>query len=131
MTELPRPYPRPDRDTAPFWEAQRDHELRLQRCSVCASFRFPVTPICPQCHSFDFEWALCSGRGIVYSYTVVHHQTHPAFPVPYTIVLVELEEGPRLIGQLRGPADHLSIGAQVTIDWEDSPDQPLPVWLIK
>ena len=131
MTELPRPYPRPDRDTARFWEAQRHHELSLQRCADCASFRFPVTPICPRCHSFEFEWAVCSGRGTVYSYTVVHHQTHPAFPVPYTIVLVELEEGPRLIGQLRGPADRLSIGAQVSIDWEDAPDQPLPVWLIK
>jgi uncharacterized protein len=129
--EVPRPYPRPDRDTTPYWEAQRNHELRLQRCSDCASFRFPVTPLCPRCHSFEFEWAPCSGRGNVYSYTVVHHQTHPAFPVPYTIVLVELEEGPRLIGQLRGPADQLSIGAHVSIDWEDAPKQPLPVWLIE
>jgi uncharacterized OB-fold protein len=129
--ELPRPYARPDRDTTPFWKAQRNHELRLQRCSGCSSFRFPVTPMCPRCHSFDFEWALCSGRGNVYSYTVVHHQTHPAFPVPYTMVLVELKEGPRLIGQLRGPVDHLSIGAQVSIDWEDAPNQPLLVWVIK
>ena len=128
--ELARPYPRPDRDTAPFWEAQRNHELRLQRCSGCGTFRFPVTPLCPECRSFDFDWVPCSGRGTIYSYTVVHHQTHPAFPVPYTIVLVELEEGPRLVGQLRGRLD-VAIGAAVAAEWDDAPNQPLPVWVIE
>jgi uncharacterized OB-fold protein len=130
--ELARPYPRPDRDTAPFWEAQRNHELRLQRCSGCGTFRFPVTPLCPACRSFDFDWAPCSGRGTIYSYTVVHHQTHPAFPVPYTIVLVELEEGPRLIGQLHGaPGAAISIDALARVEWEDVPNQPLPVWIVE
>jgi uncharacterized protein len=131
LKELPRPHPRPDRDTTPFWEAQRNHELRLQRCSACAAFRFPVTPICPECQSFDFEWALCSGKGTVYSYTVVQHQTHPAFPVPYTIMLVELEEGLRFIGQLRGePGGGVAIGAPVCVEWEDVPNQPLPVFVV-
>jgi uncharacterized protein len=129
--ELARPYPRPDRDTAPFWEAQRNHELRLQRCSACGTFRFPVTPVCPECRSFDFDWALCSGRGTIYSYTVVHHQTHPAFPVPYAIALLELEEGPRLIGRLRGSSDGLVIGAPVGVEWDDAPNQSLPVWAIE
>lgn len=129
--DLLRPYPMPDRDTGPFWEAQRNHELRLQRCASCLSFRFPVTPLCPECRSFDFEWALCSGRGAVYSYTVVHHQTHPAFPVPYTIVLVELEEGPRLITQLRGGPDAVvSVGAPVGVEWEDAQNQSLPVCVV-
>jgi uncharacterized OB-fold protein len=129
--ELPRPYPRPDRDTTPFWDGQRNHELRLQRCSRCAAFRFPVTPLCPGCRSFEFEWALCSGRGTVYSYTVVRHQTHPAFAVPYAVLLVELEEGPRLVGRLRaGPETSVTIGASVRMEWEDAPDQPLPVFLI-
>jgi uncharacterized protein len=127
-----RPYPRPDRDTAPFWEAQRNHELRLQRCSSCASFRFPVTPLCPECRSFDFEWTQCSGRGNVYSYTVVHHQTHPAFPTPYTMLLIELEEGPRLIGRLRAKPDaRIAIGAQVRVEWDDVPSQPLPVFALE
>jgi 3-oxo-4,17-pregnadiene-20-carboxyl-CoA hydratase alpha subunit len=130
--DLARPYARPDRDTAPFWEAQRNYELRLQRCSGCGMFRFPVTPLCPECRSFDFDWAPCSGRGTIYSYTVVHHQTHPAFPVPYTIVLVELEEGPRLIGQLQGaPGASISIDAPARVQWEDVPNQSLPVWLIE
>ena len=128
--ELPRPYPRPDRDTAPFWEAQRNHELRLQRCFGCGAFRFPATPLCPDCRSFEFEWALCSGRGTVYSYTVVQHQTHPAFPVPYTMLLVELEEGPRVVAQLRAPdATAVSVGMPVRVEWDDHPQQSLPVFV--
>ena len=128
--ELPRPYPRPDRDTAPYWEAQRRHELRYQRCSDCGESRFPITPVCPACRSFEFEWTSSSGRGTIYSYTVVHHQTHPAFAVPYTIVLVEMEEGPRVVAQLRDPSRMLvRIGTRVSLDWEDHPEQPLPVFV--
>ena len=130
MEQLPQPYPRPDRDTAPFWDAQRGHELKFQRCSDCGEFRFPITPICPACLSFVFDWAASSGRGTVYSCTVVHHQTHPAFSVPYTIVLVELEDGPRFIAQFRAPdRKPVSIGMSVRLGWEDHPEQALPVFV--
>ncbi len=35
MAEFPRPYPHPDRDTTPFWEAQNQHELTFQQCTGC------------------------------------------------------------------------------------------------
>jgi uncharacterized OB-fold protein len=130
MTELPRPFPIPDRDTAPFWEAQNNHELRFQRCIACGTVRYLVGPLCPKCRSFDFEWTASSGRGVIHSYTVVRHQTHPAFPVPYTIVLVEMEEGPRVIAQLRAPEGApVVIGAPVRVEWEDHPHQSLPVFV--
>ncbi len=132
MADVPRPYPRPDRDTAPFWEAQSRHELRFQRCSRCQTVRYPVGPLCPQCRSFDFDWAAASGRGRVYSYTTVHHQTHPAFPAPYTVLLVELEEGPRLIAQLRAAEGaRFGIGSKVRVEWEDRPHQSLPVFVLE
>ena len=128
--EAPRPYPRPDRDSAPFWEAQRRHELRFRRCADCGAFRYPLTLLCPACRSFDFEWVASSGRGTVYSYTIVHHQTHPAFAVPYTIVLAEMEEGPRVVAQLRAPeGTAVGIGIPVRVEWEDYPEQPLPVFV--
>ena len=72
-----------------------------------------------------------SGRGTIHSYTVVRHQTHPAFPVPYTIVLVEMEEGPRVIAQLRAAEDaEFAIGAPVRVEWEDLPKQSLPVFVL-
>ncbi len=131
MAELPRPFPIPDRDTAPFWEAQNRHELTFQRCTQCGTVRYLVGPLCPQCRSFDCEWVASSGRGTIYSFTVVRHQTHPAFPVPYTVVLVEMEEGPRVIAQLRAPEGApFAIGARVHVEWEDHPHQSLPVFVL-
>ena len=130
MAEVQHPYPQRDRDTAPFWEAQRHHELRFQRCAQCNYVRYPVGPLCPECRSFDFEWIASSGRGTVYSYTVVRHQTHPAFPVPYTVVLAQMEEGPRVIAQLRAPENaRVAVGDPVRVEWEDLPHQPLPVFV--
>jgi uncharacterized OB-fold protein len=130
--EVVRPYPHRDRDTAPFWEAQDKHELRFQKCAACGFVRYPVGPLCPECRSFEFEWALSSGRGTIYSYTVVRHQTHPAFPAPYTVLLVELEEGPRVIAQLRAPEETpVEVGAAVRVDWEDGPNQSLPVFVLE
>jgi uncharacterized OB-fold protein len=131
MTDYPRPLPLPDRDTAPFWTAQNEHELTFQRCMSCATVRYPVGPLCPQCRSFEFEWAVSSGRGAIYSYTVVRHQTHPAFPAPYTVALVEMEEGPRVIAQLRAPeGTPVAIGAPVHLEWDDSSEQSLPVFVL-
>ncbi len=128
--DLPRPFPIPDRDTQPFWEAQNNHELKFQKCSRCAHVRYLPGPLCPECRSFEFEWTASSGRGVIYSYTVVRHQTHPAFSVPYTIVLVEMEEGPRVIAQLRAPEDAVAIGAPVHVEWEDHAQQSLPVFVL-
>jgi len=131
MAQVQRPFPQPDRDTAPFWEAQNRHELVFQRCSGCGTTRYPVAPLCAECRSFESAWVASTGRGRVYSYTVVHHQTHPAFPVPYTVLLAEMEEGPRVIAQLRAPkGTKVKIGAPVHIDWEDGPNQSLPVFVL-
>lgn len=130
MEQAQRPYPRPDRDSAPFWEGQRRHELLFRRCTECGSFRYPMTLLCLACRSFEFEWAASAGRGTVYSYSVVHHQTHPAFAVPYTIVLVEMEEGPRIVARLRASeGTAVSIGMPVRVEWEDLPEQPLLVFM--
>jgi uncharacterized OB-fold protein len=130
MAEATRPWPLPDRDTAPFWEALNRRHLVFQRCQS-GHVRYPVSPTCPECLSFDFEWVASSGRGTVYSFTVVRHQTHPAFPVPYTIALVEMQEGPRVIAQV-SPADAaaLRIGAAVHVEWESSERQALPVFAL-
>lgn len=131
MLDPPRPYPQPDRDTAAFWEAQNNHELKFQRCMQCQVVRYTVGPLCPHCRSFGFEWIRSSGRGMLYSYTVVRHQTHPVFQVPYAVALVEMEEGPRIIAQLRIPEGaEFGIGTAVRVEWEDYPKQSLPVFVI-
>jgi len=93
-----KPLPVPSDVSRPFWEGLRSREVRLQRCRTCARFVFYPRRLCPFCLSEDLEWARASGRGKVYSYTIVRRAMHPAFQadVPYVFAIVELEEGPRL-----------------------------------
>lgn len=122
----------PDATTAPFWDACRRRELRLQRCSDCGVFRQPPSPGCPHCGSARFDWPLLSGRGTVFSYTIVHHAAVPplAGEVPYNVVVVELDGAPgaRLISNVldAGPAD-VVVGMPVAVVWDEvRPDVVLP-----
>ncbi|MSQ73865.1 MAG: hypothetical protein EXR27_21745 [Betaproteobacteria bacterium] len=101
-----KPIPVPSEESQPFWDAARRGELMLQQCSGCGASRFPPSVICPECSSLAFEWKATSGRGKVWSYVVFHRAYHPAFKgdVPYAVVCVELEEGPRLLTGIEGIA---------------------------
>jgi len=77
-------------------------ELRLQRCAQCRTWRHPPRYRCAACSSADVGWELASGRGHVFTWTITHRAVDPAFEPPYAIVVVELEEGPRLVGSLAG-----------------------------
>jgi uncharacterized OB-fold protein len=85
----------------PFWDALKQHRLELQSCDN-GHLRFIPTEICPACGSEQWSWKPVSGRGTIYSYTVVHRGPTPAYQAdaPYIIVHIELEEGPRLISNL-------------------------------
>jgi uncharacterized OB-fold protein len=126
----PRPLPQPDFDNQAFWDAAARHELRAQRCGGCGAFRWPPRPMCPYCNSFEAEWALLSGRGTIHSYTIIPHPTHPYWmdKVPYSVILVELDEGIRLISNLEGwkDGDPISIGSPVEVTWEQVEDITLP-----
>ena len=89
------PLPLPTRDNVEFYEAARRHELRFQRCSACGAWRHYPRPACPECLSREFTWEQASGRGRVYTWTIVHPPTLPAFEdqVPYNVVDVLLDEG--------------------------------------
>ena len=63
----------------PFWEATKRHELVLPRCKTCSNTFFYPREICPSCMSDDLDWTPASGRGRLYSFTIVHQTAHPAF----------------------------------------------------
>lgn len=96
------PYPAPDADAMPFWEGCRAHQLLLQRCGECSTWRFPPRPRCPSCRSNTSRWEQASGRGTIASYTICHPPVLPAFAdrVPYNVIVVELEEGPFIVSNL-------------------------------
>lgn len=126
------PLPVPGPDNAEFWDACRRHELRIQRCRRCGETRFYPRPACPGCASLEAEWVSCSGRGRVYSWTVVHPPTLPAFAaiVPYAVGLIELEEKVFMVGQIRGVApDAIRPGLRVTVEFDDVTEEiTLPHW---
>jgi uncharacterized OB-fold protein len=96
------PLPQPSADNAPFYEAARRGELRFQRCSACAAFRHYPRPVCPHCLSREFAWERSSGRGIVYTWTIVRGPTLPAFrdKLPYNVVDVLMDEGVHFISEV-------------------------------
>jgi uncharacterized OB-fold protein len=100
----PRPLPvADDLDTGGFFEAARRGELVVRVCDGCGAVLHLPRAYCHTCGSWDGRWQPVSGRGRLYSWTTADHQVHPAFPVPYTIVLVQLDDAPaRLIGYLPG-----------------------------
>jgi uncharacterized OB-fold protein len=129
------PAPQADGLDAPFWGACRRHELVVQRCADCGTFRHPPEAICHQCLSFKAAWERVSGKGRVYSHMNVVYPTHPALAdrVPYNVILVELEDagGVRMIGNLVDCAyGEISIGMPVAVHFEDHPEAEitLPLW---
>lgn len=108
-----KPVATPTELSQPYWDGVARGELRLQACAACGTIRHYPRLLCDRCYSDAVEWRTASGRGRVHSWTVAHHPYHPAFAaeLPYTLVLVDLDEGPRALG--RWHADTPVIGQVV------------------
>lgn len=106
----------------PFWSAARDGKLRLQRCADCGKVRFPPAAHCT-CSSGEYEWTDVGGGGTIWSWAVVHHPYAPSHvdQIPYTVAMVELDEGPKLIGRLwSSPEAPPAINARVEVVFDDA-----------
>ncbi|MGB6456951.1 MAG: OB-fold domain-containing protein [Streptosporangiaceae bacterium] len=118
-------------DTEFFWAGTRAGELRIQRCSGCGALRHPPGPACLSCGSIGkAEYQVAAGTGTVYSYVVHRHPPVPGKELPIVIVLVELTEGVRMLGELTGidPAD-VVIGLPVRVHFRRVDDGlVLPDW---
>jgi uncharacterized OB-fold protein len=109
----PRPLPSITHDNAFFWEGVEKGLLLIQRCS-CGALRHPPGPMCPKCQSLEWDTLAASGRGVVYSFVLAHHPKIPPFDSPNPIVLVELEEGTRIVSNLVGiDPEAIEIGMRV------------------
>ena len=120
------PHPVPTLDSAPFWDWCRRHELRLQRCAECGTWRFHPRPRCPSCRSSAHEWSPTSGRGTVYTFTICHPPVLPAFAgrVPYNAVVVRLDEGPFMVSNLvECSNEEIEIGMAVEVVFVDVDDE--------
>ncbi len=116
-----KPLPVPSAESKPFWEGCRRHELLVQRCKGCGKRWFPPSALCPECLSSEWEWAKTSGKGKVFSFVVYHRLYHPGFKdeIPYTVALIELEEGPRMLSNVAGDVKAVKCDMPVEIFFED------------
>lgn len=88
-------------DTQFFWDGLRDHRLLIQRCVDCGTLRSPPRPMCPSCNSLAWDTIEASGRGTVHSFVMPQHPPLPFMEYPYIVALIDLEEGLRLVSNLR------------------------------
>ena len=128
MTWEPRPVPNVTPETAPYWEAAADGRLLLGKCPDCGLVFHPPRHLCPDCFG-EAELQESSGRGTIYSYTVVRvHQQWPDEHMPVVLAYVELEEGPRMLTGLPSadPAD-VTVGAEVIATFEETEDDEIGI----
>jgi uncharacterized protein len=119
-----KPVPVPDELSQPFWDAAKEHRLSIQRCGECGYYNHPPRPLCERCSSARLAFAPVSGRGKIYTFTIMHQPSVAGFEaeVPYVNIVVELEEQPLLLMVSNLPhADlpRLRIGGRAELWFED------------
>ena len=127
------PLPRPTTLSKPYWDACREGKLTVQKCSDCGTLFFIPQPCCSGCMSENFEWVESAGRGTLYSFTTVYRPQQPSFEVPYTVVVVELDEGYHMLSNLVGvePED-VKIGLPLEVVFEERSEEiTLPLFRVR
>jgi uncharacterized protein len=125
----PRPTPATTPDTTWWFDALNAGRLLIQRCASCATLRHPPGPMCPNCHSLEYDSIEAAGTGAIHSHVTVHYPQVPGFEYPLPVVLVDLTEGVRMLMNA-DRADGLSIGEAVRIELREfDPGAWLPIAL--
>ena len=98
----PKPVPVVNPWAKPFWDAAREEKLVIQHCKDCGTNIFYPRIACPNCFSDNVEWIQASGKGTVYTYTVVENNPPSAFiaDLPYVVAVVKLEEGVQMLSNV-------------------------------
>lgn len=114
------PAPTANPETQPFWDAAAQGKFLIRRCTGCGRAHWYPRPICPFCFSGATEWVEASGRGNIYSYSVMRRA-----PDPYVVAYVTLAEGPTMLTNLVDcDFDALAIGQAVRLKWSASEGGP-------
>ena len=128
----PVPVPAPERDAlnTPYWDSLKKGMLSYQRCNACKHAWLPARSECPNCLAADWQWQAAAGGAKLISWVVYHMAYHPAFAnrLPYTVAVVELDEGPRLISNVIGieDAEKLQIDQRLLLVIEDESGTAVP-----
>jgi uncharacterized OB-fold protein len=134
-TEVRKPIPAITTEAKPFWDAAAQQKLVMQRCKDCKAWVWTPRPACNECGSEKVEWTPMSGKGEVYSFTVIRQiagrAASAAFQndIPYVVAWVDLDEGPRMITNIIGcSVEDVRLGMKVAVAFEQASKD---VWLPK
>jgi uncharacterized OB-fold protein len=132
---LKKPLPAIVPEAKPFWDAAAQGKLVMQRCEDCRAWVWTPRPSCNECGSERLEWTPMSGKGEIYSFTVIRQvvgrAASKAFEpdIPYVVAWVDLDEGPRMITNVVGCAvEAVKLGMKVTVAFEQASPE---IWLPK
>lgn len=129
---MSRVFPRSTKISEPFWAACREQVFQMQRCEDCRRFVWFPMYMCPHCAGADLRWTPLSGRGTVYSRSLVVDPVSAASAPdgPLMVALVELEEGPVMMTNIIGSgAEDVAIGDDVIVVFQKVSDEvTMPVF---
>ena len=122
-----------DSDLQTFWDGTREQQLLIPTCRSCGNAFWYPRPTCPHCLSTDIHWKASSGAGEVAAVSVMYRPANPlmADKVPYAVVLVDLDDGVRVMSNAVGiDATDVAIGMRVALTWEPLTDGR-NIWLFE
>lgn len=112
-------------DNKEFWDYISKGDFRMQQCSSCNEFRYPPSRICPNCSSEQYLWEAISGKGEVFTWTILNKAYHPFYEnkVPYNIAVIKLDEGVHFLSNVECDPKQLKIGMRVKAVLRDLENQ--------
>lgn len=129
LSSLPRV--ETDGEWKPFWDGAKRGELIIQRCPSCDARQFYPRNLCVKCAATP-EWFVSSGRGTLYTYSIVQQYMLAPFKsmLPYVVVMVDLEDGVRMMGNLIDiDTDDVKIGMPLEVVFVPArEDLTVPYW---
>ena len=134
MSDLPLPI-RDDLNRT-YWDGAQEGKLVILRCPDCQTYVHPPRAMCTNCWNEQLVPTQVSGKGAIYSWSVMHSKGNPGFEdrLPYAVLIVELAEQKslRIVGNLVGSEPSaLAIGTPMQVVFEKiNDDVTLPQWRI-
>jgi len=115
--------------TQPYWDGCNAGELRLQQCRACNRHQFYPRNFCSHCGGRELDWVPASGTGTIASFTVVRRGISKAYPAPYIVALIDLQEGPRMMSNIiAAEPEQVAVGARVSAEfaqWSETISLPV------
>lgn len=115
----------------PYYDGLKEKKLLIPHCRSCGKPHFYPRSACPHCWSEgEYTWREARGTGVIHTFTVVRSNPPPAFVpmLPFSVAIIDLDEGVRLLSNIDGDFQNLAIGDRVELNFVERDGQSLPLF---